>query len=279
MSCKKSSANRHCAGVGPIPSSRAGFTLPELLVAIGISALFLVCLSVLLVNSIKSYSSQKKILEMRKNSEDVLLTLSDCFFQAGVDLPKDEQIITLNGPKDITILINEKGIYTMYKSPLVASYQVPVRSGKAFVNAVQLKKRENSSTPVFSACYINSGYQQDNFTDGVDTIGDSVCLTTQEAFYTGDELYSYTRYHILHDSIGKKLYIAKQPLGETCDSSLQAEHIEDLKILFFKADGTAANSWETMKQCSLWVSVSASIPGQRGTLAQGKKFIMRNKLL
>jgi prepilin-type N-terminal cleavage/methylation domain-containing protein len=263
--------------------SKNGFTLLELLLVVGITGLVLAALTTLLTASARSYTSEHRLLEMRRTSENLLTELSDLLYQAGVDLPKDEQIITVAGSRDVTVLINRRSAYMMFKVSQTPTYKCAVTDAAPFVGAQQLRKRENSSPPVFVDCYLNASMNQGSFVAGVDTTHDSLCLTTQEDFYTGDELYSYTRNHILYDSAGSRLFLVKQPLGGTADSSVEAEQVKDFGAYFYKGDGQTATCWADMKQCSLMVSMGSTRPDRlrpnAHQLTIGKKFVLRNRLL
>jgi prepilin-type N-terminal cleavage/methylation domain-containing protein len=242
-------------------SNNRGFTLIEVLIGLGVSAILVLGLTRLLTATLNSYSLQDQLTEMNQNAKFAMKEISDVLMQAGADcqlvnsdtLDKDT-LIKVTGTQpctSFTIKINPRGgFYTVTNAfkKTVAKCSVQVDNSWAFRFADKLGKiPESNSSPSRSVVVYSL--------DGIDSAHNKICITgVNDSFYVGDGLYSFC---------SQRYYLKGANLCLNSDTNVMAENIDSLKITFMDSSGTSTTSWNLMKSVMLVVEATTSVPDNR----------------
>lgn len=267
--------------------SQNGITLVALLVAIALSGILLTSVVTLFVNSTAGYAAEQQRLEMSRNSDIALGTISNLLMQAGADIPKDEPVIEFNqdSTRDLCLLVNEQGAHCMIRAQHLNTQSLPVDDASRFLGLSVLRFRENDSDPSFSTLAIDTLFSEGDFMGGIDTVNDSIRLTQTRSYYTGDQLYHYATTRIVADTVARYLAVVSETLEGEKDSVVLADNVKGFGVYFYTEDKFSASSWETMVACSLAIGIHAGRATKRHTdpesnvFWRSRSFVMRNKML
>jgi prepilin-type N-terminal cleavage/methylation domain-containing protein len=239
----------------------AGFTLIEVLIGIGISAILILGLTRLFSATLNSYSLQEQLTEMNQNAKFAMKEISDVLMQAGADcqlvngdtLDKDTFFLVASTPPctSFTIRVNPRGgFYTVTNAfkKTVAKCSVQVDNSYAFRYADKLGKiPESNSSPSRSVVIYSL--------DGIDSAHNKICITgANDSFYVGDGLYSFC---------SQSYYLKGANLCLNSDTNVMAENIDSLKITFMDSAGTSTTIWSKIMSAKLVVEATTSVPDNR----------------
>ena len=243
-----------------------GFTLIEVMIGLGVSAILVLGLTRLFSATLNSYSLQEQLTEMNQNAKFAIKEISDVLMQAGADcelvtdtLEKDNIIqidTTAPSPCDsFVIKVNPRGGLFIVPQPCtlntsVASCSLQVDKAKAFLFANKLGKiPESNSAPTHSIKTYSLL--------GVDTVKNKIIITggiPKDTFRVGDGLYSFN---------SQSYYLLGTNLCLNSDTNVMAENIDSLKITFMDSTGATTKKWGFMKSVKLIVEATTSLPDNR----------------
>jgi prepilin-type N-terminal cleavage/methylation domain-containing protein len=249
----------------------AGFTLIEVLIGIGISAILILGLTRLLSATLNSYSLQEQLTEMNQNAKFAMKELSDVLMQAGADcqlvsdtLDLDTIISVVSAPpcSSFTIKVNPRGGFFTFTSKCTlntssASCSIQVDNALPFLPANKIGRIPEDS----SANAVPHRYVKTYTLKGIDTLNNKVIITggaSGDIFFAGDGIYSFN---------SQSYYLKGTNLCLNSDTNVLAENIDSLKITFMDSAGTTINSssyiWSPVKSVKLFVDGITSLPDNR----------------
>ncbi|MBN1309589.1 MAG: prepilin-type N-terminal cleavage/methylation domain-containing protein [Chitinispirillaceae bacterium] len=236
-----------------------GFTLVEILIAIGISSLVLVMLTRLFSVSLKSYSHQEQLAEMNQNARYTIRELSDILMQAGADL----QIVNLDtldkdiiietdggeaGCSGFTIKINPRG--GIYQIPQTIGVPVPictiqVDNARGFMHADSMQR-----IPAMGSDLPLKFYRLLN----VNTQTNSLSFAPADSFNKNDAICSFAT---------KRFFLDGTNLCCNNAENVIAENIDSLSIVFMDRNGDPEASWKKMRSVRILVRAKTALPDPR----------------
>jgi hypothetical protein len=269
-----------------IPSpAAAGVTLVELLVALTLSSVVVLALSEVYRSTLFGYNLQTQTSSTQQCTYYMATMLQDAFLQVGADLPDSGlAVIEMGSACDdsVAVKVNPRGGTCQFEDSVycpAGTRRIPVSDARGFVKRdarpLVLAKRKSDHSQAVVLLSINESCNSGNFHDGVDTVGDSLALSTSVDFGPHDVLYAYvTDYFVLHGST-----LCRN--GDTL-----TEGIDSLAFCFRDSTGAATSQWDDMRTARITVRgvTAGSHPNYKGTadhrprLAVEKVFRLRNRL-
>jgi prepilin-type N-terminal cleavage/methylation domain-containing protein len=244
---------------------RAGFTLIEIIIGLGISAILVLGLTRLCSVMLNSYSLQEQLTEMNQNAKFTIKEVSDVLMQAGADcelvndsLEKDTLLKVAGAPCDsFTIKVNPRGgFFTVTKqctlNTSVASCSLQVDNAYAFRFANKLGKIPEASTAPSRSVKTYT-------LNGVNLVNNKISITgggSGDIFYKNDGLYSFNF---------QRYYLNGTNLCLNNDTNVLAENIDTFKVTFMDSTGSSTTSWQLMKSVALFVDATTSLQDMRYT--------------
>jgi prepilin-type N-terminal cleavage/methylation domain-containing protein len=234
-----------------------GFTLLEMVIAIGISSLIMLFLTRLFSVSLKSYNLQEQLADMNQNAKFTIKELSDLLMQAGADMQlvssdtldrdtiiiQDGNKLTSNG---FTIKINPRGGFFQIPQSItspVCSIQVNDASTFRLANKMEKIPGIKSSLPVKTYSLIR-----------YDSISNFIVFSPADIFSEGDAIASYNRSHY---------YLKGTSLCLDNDTNVIAENIDSLAITFLDINKDPVLSWKSMWSVQLYVRARTLLPDMK----------------
>ncbi|MGB7569295.1 MAG: prepilin-type N-terminal cleavage/methylation domain-containing protein [Chitinivibrionales bacterium] len=244
-----------------------GFTLLELLVGIGVSAILILGLTRLFSATLNSYSLQDQLTEMNQNAKFAMEEVSNVLMQAGANC------ILVDGDT-----LNKDSIISSVASTPCNSFAMKVNPRGGFFTvtpstACKLNTSTNCSLQVDNAFpfrladslgkipEINSAPTRpviDYKITGIDSTHNKIYFTRStggipnDSFYVGDGLYSFSsQYYCLK---GTNLCL---------NSDTLAENIDTLNITFMDSTGNSTKKWSSMSSVGLYIDATTSLPDYR----------------
>ncbi|MBD3319695.1 MAG: hypothetical protein GF350_01210 [Chitinivibrionales bacterium] len=261
------------------PQYQKGVTLLGLLLAVVLGGIILLGLMRVFMTSVKSYSAEEKLIEMKRSTNRTINKIKEFFMEAGVDLPEDEDVITFDGDY-VIIKVNRTGAYHCFDED-VDSDQIPVEDARGFIGYESIWRK----TPGDAAAQVTIDISKNTspFEKGIDTTNHVLYLTTTESFVPDDELYAYKTYKFRHDPTTNTVYVTIDGYEDVL-----AENIEEFFVKFYDTHRdakTEQTDWADMRVCSLFVKgitdsrVSAGTgSGEFKEMSLSKIFYLRNKI-
>jgi|GEM_PF-1112770 Tfp pilus assembly protein PilW len=241
--------------------NKTGFTLLEIIIGVGISAILILGLTRLFSVTLNSYSLQEQLTEMNQNAKFAIKELSDVLMQAGADcglvtnmLVKDTIIKAASAPcNSFTIKVNPRGgLYTISKDTTLNTLSA---CSLKVDNAYSFRLADNighlSSINHYAAPFKTYAL------NGIDSTNNKLCISgglAVDSFFAGDGLYSFS---------SQRYYLNGTNLCLNTDDNVMAENIDSLKITFMDSTGTFTTSWSLMKSVGLVVESTTSLPDNR----------------
>lgn len=256
--------------------NESGFTLIEIVVAFGISALVLAILTRLLSTSLFTYNLQDQLSEMNQNARYTIKELGDILMQAGADLQlinldsldRDTIILPDNHEAScagFTIKINPRGgIYEISQTISTAICTLKVFDARKFRHADYLSRVPGVRSTLGVKTYT---------IESVDTITNAVVFSPPDSFIQGDAIcsFNYRRY-----------FLSENNLCVDNTSSIIAENIDSLAIVFLDANGLSTSEWASMRSVDLLVRARTAQPDPKSdsyrSVTLTYKFRLRNKI-
>lgn len=236
-----------------------GFTLIEVIVAIGISAIALITLTRLFSASLSSYNLQEQLTEMNQNARYTIRELGDVLMEAGANL----QIVNL-GTEDKDTIIRpdddeaECSGFTIKVNPRGGLFQIPkdiddpiskiyVDDANRFTHArmMQLIPALGSDDPPRFYTIVQ-----------VDTDNHFIEFDPGDTFKKNEAICSYVENHY---------YLNGTDLCIDNNNNVIAENIDSLSIVFLDRDGNPNGEWKAMRSVRLLVRAKTSKPDHRYT--------------
>jgi prepilin-type N-terminal cleavage/methylation domain-containing protein len=233
-------------------TNRPGFTLLEVLIALGISSILILGLTRLFSVTLNSYSLQDQLTEMNQNAKFVMQEVSDVLMQAGADCAAINSDTTdrdtILKPDSIpchgfTIKVNPRGGLFIIPSLCTLSTSVKcslaVDDASKFSHAKILEKIPYLTSPATDSISfytldtfdVNSNYIYFHATPG----------GPKDIFYDNDAVCSIARNHYWLN--GTMLCL---------NNDTMAENIDSMSILFYNSAGTQLTLSTTP---TLWAKV------------------------
>jgi prepilin-type N-terminal cleavage/methylation domain-containing protein len=249
------------------PLKNRGFTLIEIIIGVGISAILILGLTRLISATLNSYSLQEQLTEMNQNAKFAIKELSDVLMQAGADcqlvgddtLNKDTFFLAASASTctSFTIKVNPRGGFFIVTpatacklNTSLANCSLQVDNANPFRLADSLGKiPENNSAPsrLIKTYKIN----------GVNLTSNKISVTggsVNDSFYIGDGLYSFC---------SQRYYLKGTNFCLNNDTNVMAENIDSFKITFMDSAGTSTTSWSLMRSVKLVLEATSSVPDNR----------------
>jgi prepilin-type N-terminal cleavage/methylation domain-containing protein len=234
-----------------------GFTLIEVIVAIGISSLLLLYLSRLFTASFTGYNLQEQLTDINQNAKFTIKELSDVLMQAGADLQlvniytqDRDTIIKPDGGiascKGFTIKVNPRGgIFQIPQkiSPAVCSIQVDNASSFRYASMIGRVPGISSTLPFKNYTFIR-----------YDSVSNFVVFSPADSFFQGDAICSYVNNHY---------YLKGSNLCLDNDTNVLAENLDSLSITFLDQNNVPTPKWAKMRSVQLYVCTKTSIPDRK----------------
>jgi len=235
----------------------AGFTLVELVIAFGISALVLVILTRLLSMSLFSCSLQDQLAEMNQNARFTVRELGDILSQAGADL----QIMTIASLDKDTIIVPEGNTaqctgFTVKINPRGGIYEFP----RSITSAICTLKVEDASKfryadkvariPGIRSTLPVKIYELKEVNENANYI----VFKPDDSFFMGDALCAF---------IKTRYFLNGTDLCIDDTSNVIAENIDSLSIVFLDKDGNPTAVWVNMRSAELLVRTKTAQPDNR----------------
>jgi prepilin-type N-terminal cleavage/methylation domain-containing protein len=263
-----------------IRKNNTGFTLIEVLVALGISSLALIFLTKLFSTSLSSCTLQDQLSEMNQNARYSIKELGDVLIQAGADLQiinvdsldKDTVIIPDNNEAHctgFTIKVNPRGgIFEIPQTTNTAICTLKVGDARKYRHAGYLARipgvRSTQGVKVYTI-------------QNLDTVSNMIVFSPPDSFIQGDAVCSFTY---------RRYFLNGTDLCVNSESNVLAENIDSLSILFQDKDGNPTPNWPLMHSVDLLVRARNERPDRRYNeypdhyrrVTLTYKFRMRNKI-
>jgi prepilin-type N-terminal cleavage/methylation domain-containing protein len=240
---------------------RAGFTLIEIMIGLGVSAILILGLTRLYSATLGSYSLQEQLTEMNQNAKFTMKEVSDVLMQAGADcglvtdmLEKDTVIKAASAPcNSFTIKINPRGgLYTIVKDTVLNTYAAcSLKVDNAYSFRLADKIGHVSSINHFAAPF------KTYTLNGLDSANNKLFVSggsAVDSFYVGDGLYSFKSH---------RYYLNGTNLCLDSDNIVMAENIDSLNLTFMDSTGASTTSWSLMRSVALVVEATTSVPDNR----------------
>lgn len=264
--CAKATADRREGMMGRFAFGNslktAGFTLIEIMIGLGVSAILIIGLTRLFQTTLNSYSLQDQLTEMNQNAKFAIKEISDVLMQAGADcqmvtdtLDKDTLIRVATAPPctGFSIKVNPRGglfiVTNLFIAPsFPCSLQVDNNSGFGFADSIG-KIPESNTAPrrLVKAYKIN----------GLNIANNKICISgsgTNDSFYVGDALYAFS---------SQRYYLKGTNLCLNTDDNVMAENIDSLKITFMDSLGNSTTNWAMMSSVAILVEAASSMSDNR----------------
>lgn len=235
----------------PAGGGSRGVTLVELLVAVFIAGACLTGVMRVLSTNLNMYWLQNQIMEMQQNVHQTGRVFEELMLQIGADLP-DTGLVVLglasSGDDSLEVKVNPRGanVYFHDSAATTAARCLKVPDALGFVKtdsrALVLVKRFGDRNKPCSLLSIDESKGSGNFVSGVDTTGDSICLTGAAKFQRGDGLYAYVvdRYYRRGTCVMK-------------NTDTLSENIDSLAFVFSDSSNAATVNWYLMRTVTLRV--------------------------
>jgi type II secretory pathway pseudopilin PulG len=234
-----------------------GFTFVELLVAFGISALVLICLTRLFSASLSSSNLQEQLTDMNQNARYTIRELGDVLMQAGSDLQSiyvdtldKDTVIVPDGNSTpcsgFTIKINPRGgILLVPQTTHTAIDSVEVPDARRFRLTTSLQRIPGASSTLPLKFYT---------LQRVDTVLNFIHFTPADSFVRGDALCSFVK---------KRYFLNGTDLCIDNADNVIAEDIDSLAIAFYDKNGDPTTLWNDMRSAELLVRAKTALPDHR----------------
>ena len=273
----------------------SGFTLLELMIALGVSCILVLGLTKIYSSVLRSYSMQDQLTEMNQNAKFVMEELSDVLMQVGAscaavnsDTTDKDTIIKPTGSpcSDFTVKVNPRGGLFVITSrcslnTLAARCSLQVDSANPFRNATLLEKIPCQTPPTARAISIYS-------LDSIHTTSNYIYFhsssgSAKDTFYVNDAICSF---------VNHRYYLNGTSLCLDSAGNVLAENIDSLKISFFDPNGNALTLaatptlWAKVWSMSIMVESTTSLPDNayngysdhRHRLKLSYQFRLKNKV-
>ena len=230
---------------------QGGLTLVEMLVALVIAGLALTGIMRVLQGNLNSYSLQTQVMEMQQDTHHAGRVLEETVLQIGADLPDTGLVVVglaSSGDDSVELKVNPRGANVFFADSAATTaarcLKVPDAAGfiKTDSRSLVLVKRFVDRSRPCSLLAIDEGKGGGNFSSGVDTVNDSICLTGQGRFAPGDGLYAYVtdRYY-------------RQGTCIMRNSDTLCENIDSLAFTFRDSANNPTTNWYLMR--TVWIVV------------------------
>lgn len=237
-----------------LPYKSAGFTLIEIIIALGISSLLLIYLTRLLTTSLSGYGLQEQLTDINQNAKFTVKELSDVLMQAGADLQvvntdtldKDTVIIPDGGTaacKGFTIKVNPRGgIFQIPQIISTAVCSIQVNDARSFRYASKIQRVPGMSSILPLKVYTLVRY---------DSVSNFVVFSPADTFLQDDAICSFVNNHY---------YLNGSNLCLNNDTNVLAENLDSLLVTFLDQDNIPTPKWAKMRSVQLYVRTKTLIP-------------------
>jgi prepilin-type N-terminal cleavage/methylation domain-containing protein len=223
-----------------------GYTLVELLVVIVMSAIIIISLFRLFNQSVWSYSLQNQLMDMHQNANYIIQRLTDEIAQAGGGFSPCVPAIFQAATDSSRFNVRENlrnGSY-VFKSTFAGCTSFTVDMATGFWGADSIiQVYRNTATP--------SSFSK---ITGVDTVNDIVRIAPQQTFNVGDTIYPF---------INRLYYQVATNVCMNNASTILAENIDSLKIIFLDSVLQPTHNWSAMRSAKISVTSKTEQPDQR----------------
>ncbi len=242
-----------------------GFTLVEIMIALGVSGILLIGLTRLYSVTINSYSLQEQLTEMNQNAKFVIKEVTDILSESGAscaainsDSTDKDTIIKLSGAGPVyngfTIKINPRGGLYVVSQPCTlevgAKCSLQVDNAAKFRYANLLAKLPNPQTSKIRPIQIYT-------LDSVHTSNNMIYISggaVKDTFKAKDAFYSF---------VNHTFYLNGGDLCVDSNANVLAENVDSLNVSFYTVAGATAASWQNMRSVRLVVQVRTSLADNR----------------
>jgi prepilin-type N-terminal cleavage/methylation domain-containing protein len=242
--------NASCAKSG-------GFTLVELIVAMGVSALVLVFLTRLFSASLSGSTLQEQISDMNQNARYAIRELGDLLMQSGADL----QITYLDTLDKDTVILPDGGKaacsgFTIKINPYGGILQVPQTNHAAICSLdVNDARKYRGASQLQRIPGIRSGLPLKVYSlVRVDTVVNRIYFSPADSFLAGDAVCPFMK---------KRFFLNGTNLCIDNTANIIAENIDSLAIVFLDKNNSPVSAWRNMRSVSLLVRARTALPDKK----------------